>query len=101
MCSASAGTWRRIWSTILCIGRSSNDAGGHVHERRQLFLIKLSICANAAANVQAERAALADGISDVGSAQTAGEEKWNFQFLANLPANRPVVAPAGAAEFFD
>lgn len=68
-------------------------------ETPHFFFVEISIRAQPAANIQAERLHLCDGFGDVFGIQSAGEINWNGYRFDNLPADAPVVFSTRAAEF--
>lgn len=61
-----------------------------------LELTPLVVRAEAAVHVQAERPNRGDGLADILRSQTAGEEDRDFDFVADLAAEFPVLDAPGA-----
>ena len=69
------------------------------NEGAQPDFVELAIGAHTAANIQAERLHLHDGIAHILRLESARQEQWPPALFADCSADGPVVGTSGTAEF--
>jgi len=61
----------------------------------------MTIGSHPGAQVESERAHFFDGVANVFRRQPTGQKQWDADIFPDGAAERPIVRPAGTAQFFD